>query len=344
MTAPEPKRVLLVRLGAIGDVVNALVVATALKDAHPDVSIGWVVHDLAEPLVQNHPAIDRVHLWKRKGGFGELRSVVNEIRAEQYDLAVDLQRLAKSAFLARASGAQRVLGYDRARTKEQSWLFTKERVPVGDGAAHMVEQYLDVARYLNCAGQARRELPPAPEAEARVASWFAHLNTAPIQANLGASKPANRWEPERFGELIARITGELELPVFLTGAPNERELAKRVLAVTGESELIQDLVGQTSLPELWSASRHARLFIGCDTGPMHLAAAVDTPVLALFGPAAPRRTGPFGEPHRVLRVPPPCAPCGLKRCNQLRHACMEDLTTELVFQAVREQVGSLGAH
>lgn len=325
------KRVLFVRLGAIGDVVNALVVATALKEANPEVSVGWVVHPLALPLVEAHPAIDRVHVWNRGSGFAGLRAIVKELRAAKYDTAVDLQRLAKSAFLARASGATRVLGYDRARTKESSWLLTKERIAPSDGGAHMVEQYLEVARHLGASGEARRVLPPAPKAEARVAEWFAPFSKAPVQINLGASKPANRWAPERFGELAARIVEEYETPVFFTGAPNERDLAEKAIAICGESESVLNLVGETSLPELWSASRRAQLFIGCDTGPMHLAAAVDTPVLALFGPATPRRTGPYGQGHRVVQTAPPCAPCGLKHCNQPRHACMEDLSVEQVL-------------
>ena len=335
LTAHDLKRVLFVRLGAIGDVVNALIVATALKEASPDTHIGWVVHDLARPLVEGHPAVDRVHLWKRGGGFGGVRKIVRQLRAERYDSAIDIQRIAKSAFLARASGAKRVIGYDRSRTKEQSWLLTKERIAPGDGGAHMVEQYLDMARYLGFSGEAKRELPPAPQAEERVAQWFEHFDEAPIQINLGASKPANRWEPERFGELTARILTELKRPVFLSGAPNERHLADQVLAIAGESKLLLNLVGETSLPELWSASRRASLFVGCDTGPMHLAAAVETPVLALFGPATPRRTGPHGSQHRVLSTSPPCAPCGLKHCNQPRHACMEDLNVEQVFEAIR---------
>jgi len=332
------KRVLFVRLGAIGDVVNALIVATALKQARPDVTIGWVVHPLALPLVEGHPAVDLVHVWKRGGGFAGVRAIVRELRDADYDTAVDLQRLAKSAFLARASGAARVIGYDRARTKESSWLLTKERVAAGDRSAHMIEQYLEVARHLGCSGEAKRELPPAHEAEGQVAEWFAGFDRAPIQINLGASKPANRWAPERFGKLAAHIVDELETPVFFTGAPNERDLAEKALAVCGNSKLVMDLVGKTSLPELWSASRCARLFIGCDTGPMHLAAAVGTPVLALFGPAASRRTGPFGDGHRIVQTSPPCAPCGLKHCNQPRHACMEDLTVSMVRDRVTKEI------
>lgn len=337
MKPSEAQRVLLVRLGAIGDVVNALTVATAIKRTRPATHVGWAVHDLALPLVQGHPAVDRVHHWKRGSGLSGFLELRRELSRERYDMAIDLQRITKSALLARASGAKIVLGYDAARTKELSWLWTTERVPPGDSGSHMIEQYADVTRHLECSGEPERVLPSATEAESEVAGWLAS-SSAPVQINLGASKPANRWAPERFGDLAGRIVRKLDRDVFLTGSPSERPLAEAALSASGDTGRVLDLVGKTSLPQLWSASRRASLFVGCDTGPMHLAAAVDTPVIALFGPAAPRRTGPYGEIHRVLKTDPPCAPCGKKHCTQPRHACMEDLTVDRVFDAVREHL------
>ena len=336
MSAKLPKRVLVVRLGAIGDVCNALVFATALKRARPDVEIGWVVHELVRPLVDGHPAVDRVHLWKRKSGLSGLLSVVREVRAAKYELAVDLQRIQKSALLARLSGAARVLGYDRERTKELSWIWTGERIAAGDPGAHMVDQYRDVARHLGADGPAVHELPLDPQAVHAADVVIQRAGGAPIVINLSASKPANRWDPERFGELANRITSELSIAVCFTGAPDERPALERAMSSVAESSKVIDLVGKTSLPQLWSLLSKARLFIGCDTGPMHLASAVGTPVVALFGPANPRRTGPYGENHRIVSVLPECAPCNKKTCSMPRHACMEDITVELVFLAVRE--------
>lgn len=315
-----PARVLVVRLGALGDVVNALVCATALKDEYAQVRIGWVVHPLAAPLVEGHPSVDRVHVWRR-AGLGEFRRVVRELRAERYELAVDLQRLQKSAFLARLSGAPRVLGFDRARTKEASWMWTNERLAGTDPGRHRVEQYLEVARHLACAATvARRVLPRDPKAEEWAEALLRELGAAPVLLNLGASKPANRWAPERFGALAQELAREL--PVCLVGAPADRV---RVAAGLATSAGVRDLVGATSLPQLIALTRRARLFIGCDTGPMHIAAALDTPVLALFGPADPEVTGPYGAGHRVLRVP----------SASLQPARMEDITADMALDAAR---------
>ncbi len=336
MSVTLPRRVLIVRLGAIGDVVNALVVAAALKDARPDITIGWVVHPLAQPLVDGHPCVDRVHVWRRDGGLAEARRVLREVRGEQYELALDLQRITKSALLARCSGAARVLGFDRGRAKEASWLWTRERIPPGSAAAHMVDQYLEFVRHLGLReARARRAFPPDPEAAAWADGLVAELGGAPILVNLGATKPANRWPPERFGTLAGTLRRELDTPVVLTGGETDRAAERRALAALDPEHGVRSLVGATSLRQLVALVARARLFVGCDTGPMHLAAACGTPVVALFGPADPRRTGPYGEGHQVVRVPPPCAPCNRRTCNQPRHACMEDITVELVVAAAR---------
>lgn len=336
---PLEQRILIVRLGAIGDVTNALVVANALRAANPDAHIGWAVHELSAPLVQGHPAVTRVHLWRKRDGLGGISRLLRELRAEEYELAIDLQRLAKSALVARRSGARRVLGYDRARTKEQSWLLLKERIAPGDPGAPMTDQYMDVVRHLGLSGPPVHSLPEAPEAESKVAVWLDEFGAPPVLVNLGASKPPNRWAPERFGRLGRRIAEELGLAAVFTGAPDERELAAAARAAAGDGPGVFDLVGATSLPEFWTLARRSRLFVGCDTGPMHLAAAVGTKVVALFGPADERRTGPYGPGHRVVRAElRQCVACERGRRRSPHHRCMEDLTLEHVFRAVEEEL------
>ena len=327
------QRVLVVRLGAIGDVVNALVFATALKREHPEIEVGWVAHPLVVPLVKDHPHVDRVHVWKRGGGVGEFLRVVRELRSKRYDLAVDLQRLQKSALLARLSGASRVLGYDRRRTKEQSWIWLKERIQKGDPKAHMVTQYLEVVRALGLKTDGSlHELPKEEAAESWADEEIRRLGGAPLLLNLGATKPANRWEPERFGELAGRLAADFAHPVCLTGGPSDKALAEVARAKAGPK--IHDLCGATSLVQLIALCRRARLFVTADTGPMHIAAACGVPIVALFGAADARRTGPYGEGHRVVAEHPACAPCEKRHCRMPRHVCMEDLSVDSVFRAI----------
>lgn len=296
-----PDKVLVVRLGAIGDVVNAQVVANAIREARPEVQIGWVAHELVRPLLEGHPSVDRVHVWRRGAGPGELARVARELRAEGYDLALDLQRIAKSGLLARLSGAPRVVGFDRARSKELNWLFASERVAPG-GGRHMLEWYLDFVRHLGLPRpRALHRLPRDAAAAAWAEGEVRALGAAPLLVNLGASKPANRWEPERFGALAARLAHALDRPVGLTGGPDDVERAARARDAAGEGAVARSWVGATGLLQLAELARRACAMVSCDTGPMHLAAAVGTPVVALFGPADPARTGPWGEGHRVVR-------------------------------------------
>ncbi len=326
MGAALPPKVLIVRLGAIGDVVNAQVLANSIKEARPATFVGWVVHELARPLLAGHPSVDRVHVWPRASGWSGLRGVVAELRREGYGLAVDLQRIAKSGALARLSGAPRVLGFDHARCKELAWLWSTERIPAGPPERHMLEWYLEFAAYLGLPRP--RELhrfPRDEEAEAWAEQLVRELGSAPVLLQLGASKPGNRWLPTRAGELAAELSRELRAPVCLTGGPGDEDQAAAALAAAGGPQVARDLVGRTGLPELVALARRAQLFVGSDTGPMHIAAAVGTPVVALFGPADPRRTGPFGSGHRVVASP---------------SGRTEDLTVGSVLAAARELLAS----
>lgn len=299
-----PARILLVRFGAIGDVVNALLVAGAIREQAPDTYIGWAVHGLARPLVEGNPAVDRVHVWDKPTGWRGFRRAVREVRAEGYDLSVDLQRIAKSSVFARLSGAARVLGFDRARSKEGAWLLAKERTRAGRRDDHVVEQYRDVVRALGLDPQ----LPPHPlpvdvEAERWATERVAEWGGAPVLLNLGASKPLNRWPGERFAKLAHALIGCGAAPVVLSGGPADRELFAEELGALSGVPGVHDFVGATSLLQLAALARQASLMVSCDTGPMHLAAAVGCPVVALFGPANPARTGPYGQGHVVLQSP-----------------------------------------
>lgn len=327
--ASLPDSILVVRLGAIGDVTNALVFAEAVRAHAPSTRIGWVVHPLALPLVEGHPAIDRVHLWPRPGALRHLRALRRELRAERYELAVDLQRILKSSLLARLSGAPRVLGYDRGRAKECSWLFTRERIPAGDPRAHMVVHYLDFARHLGVHGAtARHRLPVVPEAETWAEEQVSVLGGAPVVLSIGASRPQNRWPAERFGQLARRLREQLDAALVLSGGPGDVE-AGHVAAVEAHGAA-HNLVGHMDLSQLIALLRRARLVVSADSGPMHLAAAVGRRVVALFGPADPRRTGPWGAGHTVLRVPEWDA-----ASDPLAAAHMDALGVDQVTAAVR---------
>lgn len=337
MNAALPRRILIVRLGAIGDVVNALVVANAIKRADANVHIGWAVHPLSLPLVREHPSVDRVHVWARDGGLAEWRRLKSEVREASYDASIDLQRLAKSALLARSSSARRVIGFDRARTKEASFLFTREHIAPGDRSVHMVEQYLEFVRHLGIA-DARAELSlPREVASVNWAEAFVREHGRPVLLNLGASKPRKLWSAERFGELAREIEREFSLPIAFTGAAGDAVLAARArdrarLVDAACGEKWTDLTGKTTLLQLAELQRRALAVVTCDTGPMHMAVAVGARVIALFGPGEPSRTGPYGQLENVVRRKPDGSFANLERDADLR---TDDIEVEHVLLKLR---------
>ncbi|MDG2144197.1 MAG: glycosyltransferase family 9 protein [Planctomycetota bacterium] len=354
-----PKKILIVRLGALGDVANALVLAAAIKRAAPDTFVGWAVHNLALPIVEGNPVVDRAYLWDKKLGVRGLISCVREVRAEGYDLAIDLARIFKSSLVARLSGAPRVLGFDRARTKEFAWLFLNESIaPLPDPAykpRHMVEQYLEFATHLGIEASAEHRLPQNDQAVAWAAEQVDRLARAPVAIGIGASYVSKSWPAERFLDLGRSVAASLNRPVILLGGPGDRELARleleQLAAASSDDgddshQPVVDFVGRTSLAELIAITARAAVFVSCDTGPMHLAVAQGIPVVALFGPGVAGRTGPYNpQParHEIVAVPPPCAPCNKRTCRMPRHDCMLDIGVELALDAVQRQLERVDA-
>lgn len=338
----ESPRILIVRLGAIGDVVNALIVANGIRQAIPGAVIGWAVHPLSKPLVQGHPAVDRVHEWPKGTGLAGFRGIVREVRSEGYDIALDLQRLQKSALLARRSGAGRVIGFDRARSKEQSWLWTRERIETGHPREHMVLQY---QRFLDLLELPRAPLIRSLVDDAASRDWAERLvaaqwaGKAPILLNIGASKPEKHWPEASFRALAERLAdGFPKVPLVITGGPGDAELGRSIQRAVPE---VHQLAGETSIPQLVALIRRARGVVTGDTGAMHMAAALDVPTVAIFGPSDPVRTGPFGPNHAVLQGNQLLSPRELAtsdRCNpphRLRCPMGDTLPDQVSIQATR---------
>jgi len=320
----EPRSICIVKLGAIGDVVNSLPFVCRLRSAYPEARITWLIAPLALELVRGHDAVDEFIAVdvKRKSS---LPGIARRLRNGKFDLVIDLQRILKSALLTRVTGAPRRLGFDRARCKELSWLFTNERIPPRRDPGVTVEQYLEFADHLG--------LPPQePEWRLPRDDWDA----SPPQAclNIGASKPANQWPVERWSELAHGLAREVAPErIALSGGPGDRHLAQAILRAGPVGML--DTVGKLSLRESAGLIAASSVFIGGDTGPMHMAVALGTPLVALFGAADPGRTGPYRLPQSVIYEPAPCSPCRRRTCNVPGHPCMTEISAARILQAVR---------
>lgn len=338
--------ILIVKLSAIGDVVHTLPSLAALRRRYPDAHITWVVEEAAADLVLGHPHLNRVILSRRKGWIGdlkggryhgliqEIRTFLAALRERHYDLVIDFHGLFKSAVIVMLSGGKRKLGYDSLQ--ELSGLFYNEKIPEVMGK-HAVDRYLDFARHLGAPPEKPEfVIPVREENESRVKALLEAGGIGPGDPFVAVSPRAlwetKLWSNQKFAQLSERILKELNLPVVFTGdTDTATEGIQSFMALP-----CADLAGRTSLRDLACLYRKASLLVTTDSGPMHLAAAMETPVVALFGPTDPERTGPYGEGHTVVRIELPCSPCFQKTCGTKQ--CMQEITVEAVFQAIRKKI------
>lgn len=312
---------LLVRLSSIGDVVHTLPALAALHRAGWEA--GWVVEPPSRVLLEHNPLVAQVIAAPARKGFGWANawSALRSARAERYDAALDFQGLWKSAAWARLSGARRVVGWERsARREPGSELLLRETV-TRISVSHVIDKNLALLGPLGIDAVGLREfpLPFSPEAVARVDAGLQGLpGDGLVVLNPGGGWASKLWPAERFGQL-ARDLRELGLHPFVSWGPGEEELADRVVAASGGAA---SRSFPTTLLDYVEIARRARLVVAADTGPLHLACAVGTPVVALFGPTDPGRNGPFSPDDVVVRRAPGCAPCYSRSC--VRHAGVMD--------------------
>ena len=348
--------ILIVKLSAIGDVVHTLPSLAALRRFYPQAHITWVIEEAAADLIEGHPYLDRVLVSRRKhwqqdlkkGCFNknirEIIFFVNALRDRSYDLVIDFHGLFKSAVLVWLSGGARKLGFDSMQ--EGSGLFYTEKIPE-DMGKHAVDRYLDFPAYMGAkSGEAYgvntpEFLIPADDRNIQKVSALLSKSHLDIDEPFVAINPVALWDTklwreDRFAMLADRIAGELNIPVVITGSALEKPYAESIIKEVKTAKVV-DLTGQTTLKDLASLYRRAAVVVTTDSGPMHIAAAVGTPVVALFGPTDPRRTGPYGFGHTVIRKTLPCSPCFLKQCRT--RECMEGITVEEVLEVVKEKLG-----
>lgn len=317
---PRMGRLLVVRLGSMGDIIHTLPAVVALRRAYPQASIGWIVEERwaellctlptarSGPRSPQRPLVDRIHTvntLKWRGAllsshtWEQVASGLSDLRAVQYQVAVDFQGAVRSALLASWSGAPMVYGVRQPRENVASMFYSRQVMVHG---AHIVEQNLSLAEAVTGTRltMASPEFPhdkvAEDEAEHRLHDHdFARF----VLMNPGAGWGAKQWPAERYGYVAKRLAEQEGLRTLINFGPGEQDLMGAVEAASaGAAEGIG-----CSLTQLIALTRRASLFIGGDTGPMHLAAALNVPVVALFGPTDPARNGPFGTPNIVLRNP-----------------------------------------
>lgn len=347
----EIKRVLVIKLRHHGDVLVSSPVFSVLKAHAPQVEIDALVYADTAEMLTFHPAIASVHTidrkWKQLGAIGQLKAelaLFNSLKARHYDLIIHLTEHWRGAWLCRLLKPRWSVGPAvGGRSKRWRQSFTHLQTAPRNALRHMVETNLDALRRLGiqpAAAERRLTLVPGAAAEASVA---AHLHGFGLAGgDFIHVHPASRWffkcwPVEHMAALVGRLQAEGHA-VLLTAAPSQDEQAMLEAIQARLSQPAFALSGQLSLKELAALTQAAKLFIGVDSAPMHIAAAVGTPTVALFGPSGDKQWGPWGVPFRVISSQQhPCRPCGIDGCGGGKVSdCLTSLSVEAVLDAAHE--------
>ena len=332
------RHILFIKPSSLGDIVHAMPTFASIRRTYPKARLTWLVKSQWADFVERIDGVDRV--WPVKSTLKGWLSQVSPLRAEHFDLVVDLQGLFRSAAISWLSGSPLIAGFANGR-EGSSWFYSR-RVPAPQVEMHAVDRYLLVAKAVgaveSCVPEFRFRISQAAhdEVERLLSRFGVALGTSWVALNVSARWPTKRWPAESFAEVADRLQQEGAGPVMLLGGPDERAAGA---AITGQMKTpVIDLTGATTVGLLPALLSKASLLITNDSGPMHIAAAVGTPVVALFGPTSALLTGPYGAGHSVLTGNVPCQPCFSRTCrNVLPLECLRTVSPQQVLAVVRAQ-------
>ncbi|CAN5783428.1 glycosyltransferase family 9 protein [soil metagenome] len=298
----EPREIAIVMLSALGDAVHVLPVVNALEREWPDARITWVIQPVPHQLVQGHPAVDEFVLFRRRRGVEAWRSYTELTRSlgtRRFDLLINLQVYLKAGLITAVMKADVKLGFDRRRARDMNWLFTTHRIPPRP-TGHVQDQYFEFVEHLGIDPRPVEWRLELTESErAAQPEYFGRLHRPACGVVVGTSKLEKNWEPERYARLLEAVESDYGMqPVLLGGpAPAERAAADAIMRETRARPI--DALADDVRRLLWLLDGCA-LVISPDTGPLHIARALDRPVVGLYGYTNPKRYGPYGRPEQVV--------------------------------------------
>jgi heptosyltransferase I len=339
-----PKKILIIKPSALGDIILALPALSAIKHSFPQASVSWLVRPEFAPLITGHPYIDDIILFDRKrlskwwydaDSFKAFSSLVKQLKAGQFDLVFDFQGLFRTGYFSWVTGCKRRFGMAGAR--EMAHLFYTDKISQDASSIHLVDYYL---KMVEAAGAKQGEVEfELPEDKGAAESVSKLLKSQGMDRNYavivpGAAQPNKRWPIERFAELAEKINSRFGLQIIATGSQGERgyidAIGKRVI----------NLAGKTSVRELVPLMKGASLVVSNDTGPGHIAAAVDVPIVMIFGPTNPARVCPYKRPDCVVAVEP--NERGMNADSYDPRHDIRHITVEQVFETVCRQISKNG--
>jgi len=344
--ADDPRNILIIKPSSLGDVATALPMLSDLHAKFPKAKIDWMIHPSLTALVQGHEhlhrllSFDRKKLsawWFKPAAFKLFRDLLKRLRSANYDCVIDAQGLFRSGFFTRITGAKTCIGFASAR--EGATLAYTHTVKLPEGGKSMVS----VNRMRALLGplgitptlRAQAMIPLQPEAAARAKVLLSNIR--PVILIPGARWDTKRWPIERYTDIARKLLERNELVVLL-GSPDEKKLCDQMVASLTNQQAtttnLRNLAGTTSLAEMIALLDRAKLVIGNDSGPLHVAVALNKPTVSIYGPTSPAFVGPYEQLENVLRHDVSCHPCRRKECDH--HSCMQGVPVELVWEKTKK--------
>ena len=332
-----PQRILLIKPSSLGDIVHALPVLSLVKRRWPEAEVSWLVTPAYAGILEGHPLLAEVILFERRrlAGFWRnprsalrLLQFARELRQRQFDLVIDLQGLFRSGWISRRTRSPLRVGFADAR--ELAWLFYTQRVDAGDREQHAIDRNLKIAQALGCgSGPVEFPFPPHQAQRKRVDALLPEGQRIAVLLP-GANWLTKRWPADRFAALVEPLRARFGLTCVIAGGSDAVELAPQIPGAV-------NLAGKTSLLELVALLERAELVVANDSGPMHIAAALGRPLVTMFAPTNPVRTGPYGRPDSVVRTSNQCSPC--YRRQRWRCSCIDSIDVRAVLAAAEAELG-----
>ncbi len=338
----EPNRILIVLHGSIGDVVRALPLAELLRQGFPKSFLCWSIEPLSWPLIQGHPAIDEIIVFERHRGWRAFGSFLAKIRAKKFDLVLDLQRHFKSGVISWWSRAPERIGFHRGDAKEINWIFNNRHIGRFGEEIPKLDHYLKFAEYLGLPhGPIRWRFALSEQERASAERFLGHLGRDFAALFVGTRWQSKQWFPAQVARCAELLNEKFLLDVVLLGAKADQKLVEEALQETQTP--MTNLVGRTSLREAIAIIERASVAVGPDTGLVHIAAAVGTPVISLWGATRAARTGPHGFLDLAIQGKADCVPCNRRRCA-IGRICMQSINPEQIAQKVKLALAARRAH
>lgn len=344
----NPENILIVRLGAMGDIIHVIPTVKNLRMAFPSTHITWLVEDRLKDLVECLSGIDEIIIFPRKQWqtylkypqkyfkmISEMRIFLRKLRNKKYDIALDFHGNFKSGVLTYLSNAKTRVGFSRGYCKEFNFLFTNLRINPRQKKMHRVDKYLSLLEGLGLNARYYRPAFSISDTDRLSINDFIHqnqLNQKPLAViHPGTSQfgKYKRWLPKNYAHLADRLVQDLGYSVIFTWSDKEYEIVKEIISLMRYQATI---ACKTSVKQLIALLQKAHLFIGGDTGPTHIASSIGIPAIAIFGPKDPVIYAPYDENAAVVRRDIPCSPCEKRKCDHV--TCISSITPDDVFDAI----------